>query len=263
MQPAMLHTGTSKVDPLILHILPLNDNQHSSYSLYEDSSQGRGYMTGEFSRANLTASRSANVLTITVAGAQGSYPGMLTRRRIQVDLPGDWPPSKVEVNGQAVSYTSAAGRQGWWFEGNTLTTSILTDEFDTAQPVTIVVSRDPASMSKTALLDGFAGKMTSLRHAYDAVNGLWPIDDLVTAMQTGDRITYHPENAATEVARLGELIRSSQTAFAKIVATENAAALKAGSPLSAADGALQRTRTERLAQAAAALKLAADTAHRK
>jgi alpha-glucosidase len=258
----MLHTGTSKVDPLILHILPLNDNQHTSYSLYEDSSQGRGYMTGEFSRTNLTASRSSNVLTITVAGAQGSYPGMLAHRLIQVDLPGDWPPSKVEVNGQALSYTSAAGHQGWWFEGNTLTTSILTGDFDTAQTVTIVVTRNPASVSNAALLDGFAGKMTSLRHAYDAVNGLWRIDDLVAAMQTGDRITYRPEKAATEIARLGELIRNSQVAFTKIVATENAAALKAGSPLSPADGALQRTRTDRLAQAAAALKLAADTAHR-
>jgi hypothetical protein len=38
MQSPMLHTGTSKVDPLILRILPLKDRQQSSYTLYEDSS---------------------------------------------------------------------------------------------------------------------------------------------------------------------------------------------------------------------------------
>jgi hypothetical protein len=44
--------------------------------------------------------------------------------------------------------------------------------------------------------------MTSLRHAYDAINILWSINDLVAAMQTGNRIGYHPENGPAEAQRL-------------------------------------------------------------
>jgi hypothetical protein len=105
MQPPMLNTGANPVDPLILKIAPLNDPQESSYTLYEDSSQGRTYMTGEFCRTELHASRTKNVLTVTVGAGQGSYPGMIKHRALQLELPGDWPPTHVEVNDRPLSFT--------------------------------------------------------------------------------------------------------------------------------------------------------------
>jgi len=58
-------------------------------------------------------------------------------------------------------------------------------------------------------LDGFAGKMTRLRAAYDALNAAWPItwspDLLIDAMQTGDRLTYHPEGVKPEIAHFQEV----------------------------------------------------------
>jgi alpha-glucosidase len=256
MQPPMLHTGTSKVDPLILRILPLNDHQQSSYTLYEDSGEDRGYMTTEGARTPLHANRTANVTTITIDPVQGSYAGMPTSRKLQMELPGDWPPTQVEVNGQPLPYTSTADRKGWWFEGNTLTTAILTDDIAANVPTTIVVTRNSASTSNTDLLNGFAGKMTSLRHAYDAVNGLWPIDDLVAAMQTGNRIGYHPENALAEAQRLPQLLRSSQTALAAIAAAEKTAAQVTAQSADPAALERARIRAERLSRAVAAVQQA-------
>ncbi len=41
--------------------------------------------------------------------------------------------------------------------------------------------------------------MTRLREAYDALNQTWPIawspDELIDAMQTGDRLSYFPQQA--------------------------------------------------------------------
>ena len=255
MQPPMLHTGAKPVDPLILRISPLDDHQHSTYILYEDSSQGRNYMVGEFSTTALHASRTANVLTVTADAAKGSYPGMVKHRALELELPGDWPPVQVRVNGHALSYTGRSDEKGWWFTGNTLTTTILTDEFDISTPIDIVVTRNPESTAQTKLLDGFAGKMTSLRHAYDDTNDIWGINDLVIAMQTGNRISYHPENALAEVARLPQLIRSTNASLEAIEAgVQNSLSNRVGNEKGALiPGERAHARMERLTRAEAAV----------
>jgi alpha-glucosidase len=255
MQPPMLHTATGKVDPLIVHVVPLQDHQQTSYTVYEDSSEGRAYMAGQCARTTLSASRAENVVTIQVSAVQGSYPGMLMRRRIQVELPGDWPPAKVEVNGKPLPYDRVAGVSGWRFDGNTLSTIILTDEFATNASTTIAVTRNPEWVKNAEALDGFAGKMTSLRHAYDAVNGLWTIDDLTAAMQRGNRIGYHPENAALEIQRLSQLLQNSHAALAALEAADTASvAGSAVSSVSDATAERARIRAQRLSIANSAVE---------
>ena len=60
-------------------------------------------------------------------------------------------------------------------------------------------------MQRTAELDGFAGSMTRLREAYDTLNQTFPLawspDELIDVMQTGDRLSYHPETASAEIKR--------------------------------------------------------------
>jgi alpha-glucosidase len=62
--------------------------------------------------------------------------------------------------------------------------------------------------------------MTRLRGAYDAMNQLWPIseppDVLVDAMQTGDRLGYHPERGVEEIAHFREVLPKAQAAVAQI-----------------------------------------------
>ncbi|MBS1815047.1 MAG: DUF5110 domain-containing protein [Acidobacteria bacterium] len=229
MQPAMQHVGEKAVDPLILRVEKLEDGQKSAYALYEDSSNGRKYMTGEFASTGIHASRAGDTVTVKVDAAHGSHPGMATRRALRIELPGDWPPSSVHVNGRVVPQVDRySTKPGWKFEGNTMTTSILTVEMPTSQATTIVIERDAALVAKDDLLDGFAGRMSRLRAAYAEMNDVWPIDDLVAAMQTGNRISYHPEHARAEVEKLAGLIASAQTSLEEIAKEQKSRDLGVG-----------------------------------
>jgi hypothetical protein len=113
------------------------------------------------------------------------------------------------VNGRLVPQ-GRAGKPGWSFVGNTLTTVIPTPSFSTSTSVVVEVRRAAGLTARRAELDGFAGSMTRLRAAYDALQNSSPIivppDPLVDAMQTGDRLGYHPENAVTEIAHYHEVL---------------------------------------------------------
>jgi alpha-glucosidase (family GH31 glycosyl hydrolase) len=228
MQPLMLHVGAEPVNPLIVHIEPLNDKQRTGYVLYEDASAGRDYMRGEFATTALHATRKGSNLKVTVDAVKGSYPGMAKRRAIRLELPDDWPPDLVEVNGRVLRHVEQADRPGWQFLGNTLTTCIVTDLFDSNRPVTITIARDPVLAERAALLDGFAGRMVALRRAYAQINDVWPIDDLVAAMQTGTRMTYHPDHARTEVEHLPLLIASAKKTLEAMVAKRESDARSTG-----------------------------------
>ena len=138
---------------------------------------------------------------------------MMKARSYELRLPADWPPVAVTVNGKPVVH-GGAGRQGWRFEGNTLTTVIPLQNSSVAAKVVVEVRRAAGLTARRSGLDGFAGAMTRLRGAYDAMQQTSPIaappDSLIDAMQTGDRLSYHPERAADEIAHLHELLPKAQ-----------------------------------------------------
>ncbi|HME58726.1 MAG TPA: hypothetical protein VKF63_10345, partial [Terracidiphilus sp.] len=106
---------------------------------------------------------------------------------------------------------------------NTLTTVIPVPRLSVAAKVTIEVRRAPGLIARRNELDGFAGAMTRLRGAYDAMHQTWPVSDppdvLIDAMQTGDRLCYHPENAQQEIARFYDLMPKVKAAITGIRAT--------------------------------------------
>ncbi len=219
MQPPMLYTGEKPVDPLIVNVWPLAPGKSSSYSLYEDSGVSVQYQRGVFARTPIKATQTGETLRVEIGPVQGSYPGMLKTRGFELRLPADWPPASVTVNGAAVKHagpTGKSGQAGWSFEGNTLTTVIPVPSRSVAAKVTVEVHRAAGLTARRGELDGFAGAMTRLRGAYDAVNQLWPVtgppDELVDAMQTGDRLGYHPERAAEEIAHFHEALPKAQAA---------------------------------------------------
>jgi len=122
------------------------------------------------------------------------------------------------VNGAAVAQAGPTGEGGWRFEGNTLTTIIPVAGGAVDQKVTIEVHRADGLTARRRELDGFAGAMVRLRAAYDAVNTMSrmtaPPDPLVDAMQSGDRLGYHPEKAVEEVAHFRAVLPQAQSAVA-------------------------------------------------
>jgi alpha-glucosidase len=210
MQPPMLYTGEKPVDPLIVNLWPLAPGSTSNYSVYEDSGVSVEYQRGVFARTPIKATQTGDTLRVEIGPVQGGYPGMPKARGFELRLPADWPPASVTVNGVAVKQAGATGKGGWSFEGNTLTTVIPVARGSVAAKVTIVVRRDAALLARRSDLDSFAGTMTRLRGAYSALQDTFPAgappDVLIDAMQTGDRLGYHPERAAEEIAHFHQVL---------------------------------------------------------
>jgi alpha-glucosidase len=128
---------------------------------------------------------------------------MPLRRGFELKLPSDWPPESVTLNGRPLPFERQAGRPGWRYEGNTLTTIITVPRTSVAQDIKIHIRRPAGSIPKRDVLDGFAGAMARFRNAYDTLNETkaGSPDPLIIAMQTGDRLSYHPETAPAEIAQ--------------------------------------------------------------
>jgi alpha-glucosidase (family GH31 glycosyl hydrolase) len=206
MQPPMLYTGQKPVDPLILNVWPLDDGQSSSYTLYEDGGDAEAYKRGEYALTPVVAAQHGDTLTVDVAPVQGGYPGMRMGRGYELRLPGDWPPESVTANGVALSVeASDATVPGWHYDGNTLTTVVSVAAAAVAQGAHIEIRRAAGSLASRGQLDGFAGATARLLSVYNLLNQThpvsWSADPLIDAMQTGDRMSYHPETARTEIGR--------------------------------------------------------------
>jgi alpha-glucosidase len=138
-------------------------------------------------------------------------------RAYELRLPADWPPAAVTINGKPLAQ---GGKSGWSFQGNTLTTVIPVPSGSVAAKVIVEVRRAAGLTARRAELDGFAGAMTRLRGAYDAIHQTWPVSDppdsLVDAMQAGDRLGYHPERATAEIAHFHDVLPKAQADITKI-----------------------------------------------
>ena len=216
MQPPMQYTGQKPVDPLILSIWPLADGGSSSYSVYEDSGIATDYQRGAFTRLPVKASQKEDTLRVEIGPIEGSFSGMLRNRSYELRLPADWPPENVSVNGVAIHKAGPTGRGGWSYEGNTLTSVIPLPASSVESHVTIEVRRGQGLTARRHELDGYAGAMNRLRAAYDSMQQTWPAsyppDPLVDAMQSGDRLGYHPEKAIDEMLHLRAALPAAQEA---------------------------------------------------
>jgi alpha-glucosidase (family GH31 glycosyl hydrolase) len=222
MQPPMLHTGEKPVDPLIVNVWPLAPGQSSSYSVYEDSGVSVDYQRGVFARTPIHAAQAGDTLRVEIGPVQGRYPGMMTARAYELRLPADWPPAAVTIDGKPLKLSDRSGqdgaKDGWSFIGNTLTTVIPVPRHGVSEKVVVEVRRAAGLTGRRGELDGFAGAMTRLRAAYDALQQTWPVssppDSLIDAMQTGDRLGCHPERAVQQIAHFHEVLPEAQAAVA-------------------------------------------------
>jgi len=219
-QPPMLYTGEKPVDPLIVNVWPLAPGSTSTYSLYEDSGVATEYQRGVFARTPIKATQTGEALRVEIGPVEGSYPGMLKTRGYKLQLPADWPPSAVTVNGVEVKQAGPNGKGGWSFEGHTLTTIIPVSAQSVSARVVIEVRRAPGLTARRNELDGFAGAMTRLRATYNELNGMWPVatppDALIDAMQSGDRLGDHPEQVVEELAHFRATLPLAQAAVTQL-----------------------------------------------
>jgi alpha-glucosidase (family GH31 glycosyl hydrolase) len=221
MQPEMSYTGEKPVDPLIVNVWPLASGQTTSYSLYEDNGVAEQYQHGVFTHMPIKATQTGDSLRVEIGPVEGSFAGMLKSRGYKLQLPADWPPASVTVDGVAVKQAGPTGKRGWSFEGNTLTTMIPVESRSTESKVVVEVKRAAGLTARRSELDGFNGAMTRLRATYDALNTTPPLasppDILIDAMQTGDRLGYEPKDAQKEIAHFNQVLPAVKVAVNKLV----------------------------------------------
>ncbi|GAA3764648.1 glycoside hydrolase family 31 protein [Terriglobus aquaticus] len=263
MQPPMLYTGQKPVDPLILTVFPLADGQTVSYSVYEDSGHAEDYQKNVGTAwTDVKVQQHGEELTVKVAPVRGSYDGMPRQRRLELRLPGDFPPESVTVNGTPLTFTLKSNGPGWRFDGNTLTTTVPTEAIDVQNGATITVRRAAGSLGRRKQLDGFAGRVERLRMAYDQLSADYPttaaVPDTVTAaMQTGDRIGYHPETAAAELRDFAKHYAEALAATDRMIADSKPATKSvSGAPAAPADADRDRQHQQRIEHAHADLTAA-------
>ena len=217
MQPDMEYTGEKPVDPLIVQMAPLAAGQTSTYTLYEDSGEGVAYQHGDGRWTKLSATQNGDDMDAEISPLPAQLKASETaiHRSYELRLTADWPPESVTVNGTNLPYSPKEGSPGWRFEGNSLTTIVTIPRMPVGEAVKVHIHRSEGSLARRAELDGFAGAMARFRNAYDSINEATSSgapDPLILAMQTGDRLGYHPETAAIEIGQ-------RRQAFTKAVAS--------------------------------------------
>jgi alpha-glucosidase len=219
----MRYTGEKPVDPLIVNVWPLKPGSTSSYPVYEDSGLSVEYQRGVFARTPVKATQTGDRLLVEIGPVQGGYPGMPKARGFELRLPADWPPTAVTVNGVPVRQAGPAGKGGWTFEGNTLTTVIPVPSRSVATKLVVEVRRAAGLTARRNELDGFAGLMTRLRDIYDALHQAEPVawepDILVDAVQTGDRLGYYPGRIQEELVHCRQVLPQALTAVKELDAS--------------------------------------------
>jgi alpha-glucosidase (family GH31 glycosyl hydrolase) len=220
MQPEMRYTDQKPVDPLIINVFPMQNGQHSSYRVYEDASKSESYKQGACAWTEIDAHRAGATMEVDVHPVRGHYPGMLHARRYELRLPAGWPPTSITVNGSELNFVPDGKGAGWHYDGNTLTTIVNVPSFAATEHVHLRINRDPALVADEAELDGFEGAITRLRSAYDSLNqtspGAWSPESLIVAMQTGDRLTFTPATANTEVGQFQASYRKALVSVEEI-----------------------------------------------
>jgi alpha-glucosidase len=212
MAPKMAYTSEKPLDPLLIRIFPGVPQQGAKYTLYEDAGDDRGYRLGNTAYTDIRATEVQGVLSVTIAASQGSYPGKPTSRGYELQLPFDWPPRRVTVDGVEVPFASKRAVGGWHFEGNSLMTVIPVARQSTSRTVSIRVERDEALVRRRLELNGFPGILARLRGANDLLRANFPLDgpssELIAVLQTGDRLSYYPQSASEELARFAQDLRA-------------------------------------------------------
>jgi alpha-glucosidase (family GH31 glycosyl hydrolase) len=222
MQPPMQYTGQKPVDPLILNIWPLADGHSSSYTLYEDGSDGESYKHGVYALTPISAVQQRDTLTVDIAPVQGGYPGMPASRGYELRLVADWPPESITADGISLAFQSAdPTASGWSYDGNTLSTIVRIPSRSAGMPVHFVIRRSPGSQADRAQLDGFSGAIARLHSAYDVLNQQWPFawspDPLIDAWQTGDRLSYRPLTARDELSQFAQKYAAAEASVQQLL----------------------------------------------
>ncbi len=149
--PKMNRMNEKPVDPLILNIFP---GESGETRVYEDDGISTGYLKDEFAWIPVEHHAGEEGRHyVTVGPIEGSYPGMLEKRRYEVRLRDRWSARSVTVNGERVAQGNFPERDAcWYYDPATLSVVVSVGNVPKDKACEIVVtpfwSQDAAPLSQ-------------------------------------------------------------------------------------------------------------------
>lgn len=200
---------------LVLRVYPGNS---SETKLYEDAGDDDGYRRGAYTFTVVRSEKQAAGNTrISVLPRQGSFPGMVAARDLEIQLYGTAIPLAVRVNGRELSYAPGEKSDNWDFTGKDLTAHIYLPGRSCSQQLEIEVIYPPG----TPDLNGLIGRMnrldlvtTTIKYNWNDVSEIPPL--ISVTGQLAIRAAYDPAHFNrlitefnTNYATLPELIKKT------------------------------------------------------
>ena len=181
------------VNDLVVSVFPGNDS--SEAKLYEDAGNDQGYQKGEF---GMTVMKKEILpdgkVKITILPRNGAYPGMATKRNLEIRFHGASMPENVTVNGQYVAYSDSNKVNTWSYTGRDLTAHVTIPQVACDQLFECIVSFPANAVN----VNGVIGKMNRLKLATDYLKNNWNRGDALPEIisltnQTDIEILYYPK----------------------------------------------------------------------
>jgi alpha-glucosidase (family GH31 glycosyl hydrolase) len=204
MQPDMKYTGEKPVDPLILTIFP---GGSGTVSVYEDEGNSIAYQNGECTRTPVSSKVGADGSpTVVVSPREGAYKGMSQQRSYELRWLFALPPSSVQCNGNDIPFASSCDTTGWWYDGDRMAVVVRLPRVAATERLEVALKGgDPSGTG------AIPGALRRLNSAMASINGEWPKEwspeELVLAVQTGNRIALRPATAKPEMSQLLPRVR--------------------------------------------------------
>ncbi|MDD4968982.1 MAG: glycoside hydrolase family 31 protein [Paludibacter sp.] len=162
--------------------------------LYEDAGDNNDYQKNACTFTTIQSVKEADgTFKLTVLPREGSFPEMIQKRNMEVQLYGSVMPDKVSLNGVELKYDSENKGNSWGYSGNQLTVNIRAHQVDCSQKTEIKVQFP----TQTVDVNGVIGKMSRLKKAVTLFKNNWfdgaPIPGIISSTNQLDvRINYQP-----------------------------------------------------------------------
>ena len=149
-QAPMEHVGADPSAPTTLRVYP---GAPGSFSLYQDAGSGNGYQHGQDSHTPIRTESSPahqGTTSVTIAPAEGRFPGQQSTRSFKVEIERTGAPSRVELDGHTLSSS------GWDYDAATGTLTVPVDNLPMSGSAVItetggapITSPEPAALDLT------------------------------------------------------------------------------------------------------------------
>ena len=162
--------------------------------LYEDAGNNNDYQKNVCTFTPIqSVKESDGTYKLIVLPREGSFPEMIQKRQLEVQLYGSVMPAKISLNGVEIPYSSENDKDSWSYSGNGLTVHIHIHPVDCSQRTEITVQFPAQKID----VNGVIGKMNRLGKVVALLKNNWfdgsPIPNMISATNQLDvRINYQP-----------------------------------------------------------------------